>query len=124
MGEPNDPLPVIRVALASEGGTDVDRHFGRASRFPIYRWDGARWVFEEVRTVPPLCGEDGHGEGLPAAAGRFADCRFVLAVTAGPAVVQQLAQRGVNLMEAEGPIEPLLERLPRSPLYRKVFSRE
>jgi len=82
---------LIRAAVASQGGQTVDRHFGRASRFELYLWNGRSFAWEGERTVPALCGEEGHGEGLGTALARFSDCRFVLAAAAGPAVVQGLA---------------------------------
>jgi predicted Fe-Mo cluster-binding NifX family protein len=106
------------VAVATDGGVDIDACFGRTESFRIYRLaedgDGARYEFEETRQGPKPCRDKSHDEGvLDAAAELLKDCGMVLAGKIGPAAVKALSDRGIVGLAAPLNMEDALRRLAR-----------
>ena len=114
----------FKVAVVSDDGVHVDRHFGRATVFRTYQWSGGIWVQGEDLHVPALCGDEGHAPwGPEAAAEKLEGFRVVLAVQAGPHVARALQTRGIDLLSVEEEISVALDRIAQSVIYRKELNR-
>jgi predicted Fe-Mo cluster-binding NifX family protein len=105
-----------RIAIASDDGLTVHRHFGRAERFRIYDigfdGDGGGYDFVEERTVARLCAEGGHSAAaIEAVADALDDCEIVVAAKVGPGAAEYLMRRGKRVFEGYGMLEDLLREI-------------
>ena len=108
----------IKVAVASQNGTMVHQHFGRATQFLIYEIDGTEFRLLEARPNQPPCGtatEDGDSGHAPDAmqvtVQLVSDCRAVVIAQIGPGAVEKLSARGVLAFVIPDFIESALRRL-------------
>jgi predicted Fe-Mo cluster-binding NifX family protein len=100
------------VAVATDDGLTVHRHFGRAERFRIYDIGGGGYDFVGERAVARLCAEGGHSEdALEAAVGALEDCDIVVAAKVGPGAAEHLMRRGKRVFEGYGMLEDVLAQI-------------
>jgi predicted Fe-Mo cluster-binding NifX family protein len=101
-----------RVAIATDDGLTVHRHFGRAERFRIYDIDAGGYDFIEERTVARLCAEGGHSAvALEAAVGALEGCDIVVAAKVGPGAAEHLMRSGKRVFEGYGILEDILAQI-------------
>jgi len=109
------------VAVASTGGTYVDEHFGRASRFLVFDiTEDENIVLKEERNFTPACScmRGFHDDdALYDNASAFGDCRCLIASRIGPGALRILSEYGIEGYELPGKIEEAVHRMVQ---YRKV----
>ena len=101
----------MRIAVVSTDGTNVDDHFGKATRFLVFDLDGERQTLVANRPVSPLSsGAPGHAFDP----GRFAslaealeDCQQVYCTRIGKKPATELEARGVDTVVYHGPIDQI-----------------
>jgi predicted Fe-Mo cluster-binding NifX family protein len=112
---------VIRVAVASSTGVEVDGHFATAPSFAIHEFDGERWQAAGIRvnTVLACVCElgPGHRDFQPLV-GALADCHFVIALQIGPAAAEALFERGIRGQVASGPVAQALREFQISTKFK------
>jgi len=95
-----------KIAVASNDGLTIARHFGRTDRFSVFEIHGGKILGEELRTGTAGDRAEAHCDG-PDLPGRWAlgrqdvislleDCRTVLCRGMGLHVAEQFVRRGVN----------------------------
>jgi predicted Fe-Mo cluster-binding NifX family protein len=105
----------IRIAVASSDGVAIDRHFGRAKQFRIYRLADAGFEFVEDRAVTPPCSGQQHSDAnLADAAAVIADCQGVVALQIGPGAVDLLLGQRTLPFSMEGGVVEALQTLKES----------
>jgi nitrogen fixation protein NifX len=116
----------VKVALASSDGTQVDQHFGRASRFSIYRLRDGQWEHLEDRVNQPACAGHEHADGiLEQSAALIADCRGVAVSQIGVTAMDVLLARRILPFVLAGPVSDALATLQKSKLInRPTFTKE
>ncbi|HHV75505.1 MAG TPA: FeMo cofactor biosynthesis protein [Thermoanaerobacterium sp.] len=97
----------MKIALASSDGENVDSHFGKASRFIIYEFDGekAEMVDERKVNIDPA---EKHQWMKTLDAVR--DCDIVIAVQAGLKAKFGLEEASIRFVSDEGPIDDVIRR--------------
>lgn len=97
----------MKIAVASSDGTKVDLHFGQAREFSIYDFDEEKATFMERRHVEIIPDEKHQWhKSLDV----IEDCDVVICVQAGMNAKYGLEQKGIKLVQDDGPIEEVLER--------------
>jgi nitrogen fixation protein NifB len=98
--------PKVLVAVATKGGGLVNQHFGHAKEFMIYEVDATSVNFVGHRKIAEYC-QGGYGEEamLENIIGTVKDCQAVLASKVGPCPSKQLAEAGLQVIEAYDVIE-------------------
>jgi nitrogen fixation protein NifB len=113
-------LPLF--AVASKGGILVDQHFGHASDFYIYEYEGGTVRFKERRSVSKYCDGsescDGNGGGKNVKMDQILeavqDCVCVVAMRIGEAPKRKLMEKGVKVMMTYGRIEEVVDEAARA----------
>ncbi|UCH89996.1 MAG: radical SAM protein [Thermoplasmata archaeon] len=104
-----------QVAVASSNGRDVSEHFGHASIFQIYRFDGNDFIRLESREIPPLCCHDKDEadiiEKLSDITEDLSDCSVIICTRFGPNPRKILESEGFNILEKKGHIKSILRQL-------------
>jgi nitrogen fixation protein NifX len=97
---------MLKIAVASNDGSTVDEHFGRAKAFYIYEVedDGSSRLLEH-REIKP--GAEG-AHGSDAAVEQLGDVNAVLAVQIGPNAQGALTRRGIRSFALGGPVDRAL----------------
>jgi predicted Fe-Mo cluster-binding NifX family protein len=109
-----------RIALATNDGLTVHKHFGQADEYQIVDIDGESHEFVERRRVFPPCDGGEHLESaFDAVLAILRDCEAVFVGKIGPGASEYLAQRGIRSFEVPGVIDEILKKLAE----RKVFDR-
>lgn len=101
----------IRVAVASQDGSLVDRHLATTPCFHIHDFDGSAWHPVEIRAnldASCACGTGLSHRSFEPLVGRLADCQFVVAMQIGPAAAISLFREGIRAHVASGPTEQVL----------------
>lgn len=105
---------VIRAAFATSDGKETDRHFGAAERFDIYEIheETKKIRYIETRQVTSACQKHSHNAASMEEVLRAVnDCHVVFAACAGERAKEALAERQVQVIELEYPVETVLDRL-------------
>lgn len=95
----------MKLAIASQDGASMSRHFGRSSSFIVYDIDGQKIMSRHVRAVPAPAPDAPHGHGhlLDAIEG----CDTVLCGGMGTHAAEELRSRGINpLVTLDSTLEP------------------
>jgi predicted Fe-Mo cluster-binding NifX family protein len=105
----------LKVAVATNSGTVIDRHFGQVRELAVFDVDGDGNI-TGTGYRPGLascaCDDDAHGdEQIAAVLDSLADCKYVLATRIGPHMVRELALKGVTAFELFGEIAPALVKI-------------
>jgi len=100
----------LKIALASSDGQMVDLHFGRASKFIIYKFDGENVEIVAERKID-IKENEKHQWMKTLDAVR--DCDVVIAVQAGLRAKFGLEEAGVKFVADEGPVEDVIGRYIR-----------
>lgn len=111
-------LTTHRVALATNDGLTVYKHFGQADEYQVVDLRPDGYIFTERRKVPPPCTNGDHTEeGFDAVLELLSDCEAVFVGKIGPGASEYLAQRGFRAFEVPGVIEQILSKV----IERKVL---
>ncbi|MDR1495698.1 MAG: dinitrogenase iron-molybdenum cofactor biosynthesis protein [Clostridiales Family XIII bacterium] len=104
-----------RIAVASEDGLTVHRHFGRAEQFRIYDVDGGEYDYRETRAVTRACSEGGHSAtAFDAVLDILNDCEAVVVAKIGPGAAEYLMLRGMRVFEGYGTLDNILRQIASS----------
>lgn len=110
---------VIRVAVATNSGSFVDEHFGKAKRFNIYQLDGQEWRQVDVRQNDPACSCESHSDDLlDRTADLVNDCQGVIISQIGPGAMDTLLSRNIMPFALEGSVDEALATVLQSKLFR------
>lgn len=115
------------LAVASSDGINIDRGFGEASEFLIYKAEGREYTFEGRREYSagqeaPGCG---NGTGCGKEHGRvngckgaddpkvllLDDCRSVICSKIGPGIQKAFERKGISSFDIECRIEEALDKV-------------
>ena len=117
MSEEDKEAPYL-MALATSTGLEVDSHFGRASRFDVYRVQQDNFSFVESRVVRSACQHPGHDDVLlQQTSARLSDCAAVVCAQIGPGAQAVVEGAGISCYELGGPIQQVLRQVVS---YRQV----
>jgi predicted Fe-Mo cluster-binding NifX family protein len=106
----------MKIAVASNDGVSVSRHFGRTNRFSIYEVENDRILAEERRCdIRAVCADGDceahhvyhnrvHDYGHMIAA--LEDCRVIVCRGMGWRAAAALVRRGINPLVISGDISP------------------
>jgi predicted Fe-Mo cluster-binding NifX family protein len=110
-------MSVVRVAVASVNGQDIDQSLAEASHFRIYDVGTSRFEFVESReeAVPAA------GRSVEALLDTIADCSILLVRELGGATGGKLRVSWVTVWEVPTAINKALGRLGHSPLFRQAL---
>lgn len=94
----------VRVACASDGGGQLDGHFGSCRHFLVYQVSPREARLVEVRAA---------GEGTAQRAARVADCQVLCVLSIGGPPAARVTQAGVHPVRCSsaGPAIRMVERL-------------
>jgi nitrogen fixation protein NifB len=97
---------MLKIAVASNDGSTVDEHFGRAKAFCIYEVedDGTSRLVEHREIKPGA--EAAHGSD--AAVEQLSDVNAVLVAQIGPNAQGALTRRGIRSFALGGPVDKAL----------------
>ncbi len=103
---------MTRIALASNGGAEVDDHFGRAKFFRVYELTDGGWSFVETRDAVAACQHPRtHGKtDFDRVIGLLDDCDALIVQKIGEGAAAYLIARGVRVFEASGPVGAVLDK--------------
>jgi len=91
------PAGPVLVAVATEGGGRVNRHFGHATEFQVYEVGASGVKFVGHRRVDQYCqGGWGEHEQLPSIVAAIADCHAVLVSKIGACPREELRAAGIE----------------------------
>jgi len=97
----SDEVKPIRFAVASKTGINVDQHFGHATEFYIYDFDGGDAKFIEKREVPKYCTskdcDDDHEDKIDNIIKTIEDCSGVLALRIGDVPKIKLQKKNIKV---------------------------
>ncbi|MDP4090222.1 MAG: nitrogenase cofactor biosynthesis protein NifB [Bacillota bacterium] len=105
---------LMRIAVASKSGINIDQHFGYAKEFYIYEYTEAGIKFKEKREVEKYCtGKEDCGEEdkITNILNAIRDCRAVLAMRAGDEPVRKLREEGIIVYQMYESIFRGIERV-------------
>lgn len=101
-----------RIALATNDGLTVYKHFGQADEYQIVDLEPDGYIFSEQRRVQPPCINGEHTEkGFDSVLERLSDCEAIFVGKIGPGASEYLAQRGFRAFEVPGVIEQILSKV-------------
>ncbi|GHU49655.1 hypothetical protein FACS1894127_3410 [Clostridia bacterium] len=107
-----------RVALATNDGLTVFKHFGQADEFLIADLDGDTYTLGQRRKVSAACVNGSHDESRFAAVLEvLSDCEALFVGKIGPGAYDYLARHKVRVFEVPGVIENILSKV----IERKVL---
>lgn len=111
----------LKVAVASGDGISVDQHFGRASRFLVYRLRDGVWEHFATRVNTPACSGQEHSDGLlEQSAALIADCHGVAVAQLGATAFDLLLSRRILPFVLVGTVEEALDVFRKSKLINRV----
>jgi nitrogen fixation protein NifB len=106
---------MLKIAVASNDGTTVDEHFGRAKIFRIYEVDdnGASLLLEnrEIKPLPPGSPEPSHSSDVTVE--QLSDVNAVLAAQIGVNSQESLSNRGIRSFALKGSLEKAISSYGR-----------
>ena len=110
----------IKIAFASSDGVTVNEHFGRASRFLIFRLHKSGHDFLEERENYPSCAGQEHSDDLlEISADLISDCKGVVVSQIGPGAIDLLIERGIMPFTLPGRIDEALAVVAKSKVLTK-----
>ncbi len=96
------------VAVATSDGVNVDVHLGKAEKLLLYEIRQGEVALAGSRACPPKGGGEGRWESLAAI---LADCRALIAASAGEAPRQALLERGLPVVTGSTTVEEAAARV-------------
>ena len=105
----------VKIAIASNDGTTVNEHFGRAAAFRIYRLRDLGYEYLETRPGTPVCsGHEHDDDRLLDVARSLSDCRGVVASQIGVGAIDALLMYRIMAFTLPGTIDEAIEALLRA----------
>lgn len=94
MSDPLSSFSVSQVVVATRDGQRVDQHFGTATTFQVFGWDGQQPVLLATRQLE----DHAQGDEDPRATilRMLADCGVLLVAKIGPTPQEMLAKAGIE----------------------------
>lgn len=118
---------VYLLAVASSDGINIDKGFGEATEFLIYKVEGKEYSYQGKRKYSVLqnaskCGngagcekEHGRGNGCGGAGSPkvlfLDDCRCVICSKIGPGIQKAFERRGISTFDIECPVDTALAKI-------------
>lgn len=111
------------IAVASEDGKNVNRHFGKAEKFYIYESAEDEINLLEIRNVSPGCSGCGnHNDSkIEANLEVIKDCDYLIVERIGEKSFQAAESFGIEPFEIPGNIEEGIDKLIRYIKVQKLF---
>jgi nitrogen fixation protein NifB len=111
---------IHRVALATDDGLFVNKHFRQASEFHVVDVGEETYSFVEQRKVSATVSNGKHDAGsFEEVRTTLSDCEAVFVAKIGSSASQYLAQSGIRAFEVPGEIDRILRKV----IERKVLDR-
>jgi predicted Fe-Mo cluster-binding NifX family protein len=108
---------IMRIAVASKDGKEINQHFGHAERFLIFQVAGNDVTLEEEMLVERYCSYDPdhplRKHLLDAIAEALKGCRAVVCSQIGEAPRVEMERLGVEVFATGGPIKETLVELAK-----------
>lgn len=100
------------VAVASESGINVDRHFGQVAEFQIIEVnENTAWRVVEKREIERACVGYCDHERIAEVANQLKDCKYVLSSKIGIGAARILQNIGIVPLEIIAPIAYAVEKI-------------
>jgi predicted Fe-Mo cluster-binding NifX family protein len=113
----------IKIAAASNGGSKVDEHFGRATKFSVYELEGESLTFLEVRETDRICRNGEHNlTEMERTVNLIRDCPVLLVAKIGYGARAVVQEAGIKVFEANGSIETALKKLRTSTYFVNMLN--
>ncbi|CUH97073.1 hypothetical protein P22_3199 [Propionispora sp. 2/2-37] len=100
----------FRVAVASDDGRLINRHFAKTEQFWIFKLVDGRFYLDEVRDVQPVA-YDNHQEKLLRIVEGIEDCGMAVASEIGPGAAVIMGQKGMEPFVTGDTVEEALARI-------------
>ena len=97
----------MRIAIASSDGVNVDLHFGKANSIYVYDVDEDKPNYIEHRSIII---EENKRHQWRKIIDNITDCDVVICVQAGFKSKIGIEEKGIKLVEDEGPLNDVLEK--------------
>ena len=112
---------MVKVAIASSDGKNVNEHFGRAAFFHIYCLSESDYSKEGIRDVVAACQHvRGHSEtNFERVLSLVSDCDALLVSKIGESAAAYLIERNVRVFEVQGEIDAVLKKIIAERLLKK-----
>jgi len=109
---------VMKIAICSSDGRNVNEHFGRTETFYIYKFEDNKAVFLEKRKTSKYSpGEPDHKfdkENFETVVDLIKDCKIVYSSKIGDIPALKLKEKGISPIKYEGRIEGLFRKMERN----------
>ncbi len=101
---------MLKIAVATSDGKNIDEHFGQARVFRIFEVaeDGTFQLLEERPITPHCPGDPEVVHAADATVEQLADVNVVLVNRIGPGAAQTLEERGIRAFALNGPVDRAL----------------
>jgi predicted Fe-Mo cluster-binding NifX family protein len=111
----------IKIAVASSDGVNVNQHFGRATKFRIYRLDTDSYEYIEERATVPACSGQQHSDyGLEQTAALITDCQGVVVSQIGAGAIDVCIAQRTLPFSLEGSIDEAMQTLIKSNRFKHL----
>ena len=106
----------IRFAVASKSGLYVDEHFGHATEFYIYDFEGGDVKFIEKREANKFCTgieecDDSHSDKINNIIETIKDCSTVIAFRIGEEPKEKLQRKNINVYQSHDEIKNSIRKI-------------
>jgi nitrogen fixation protein NifB len=101
---------MLKIAVATSDGLNIDEHFGQAKSFRVFEVDeSGDFSFIEVRQIIPHCpGNVTDAHPADAAVERLVGVDAVFVNRIGPGATKSLEERGIRAFALSGPVDRAL----------------
>lgn len=101
---------MLKIAVATSDGVNIDEHFGQARVFRIFEVEesGAFRLLEERPITPHCPGDHAAGHSADATVAQLGDVEAVLVNRIGPGAAKNLESKGIRAFALSGPVDRAL----------------
>ncbi|HEY6007665.1 MAG TPA: NifB/NifX family molybdenum-iron cluster-binding protein [Geobacteraceae bacterium] len=101
---------MLKIAVATSDGQNIDEHFGRAKTFRIFEVEesGAFSLVEERKIIPHCPGDSVVAHAADATVEKLVGVDAVLVNRIGPGAAKSLEARGIRVFALSGPVDRAL----------------
>lgn len=96
-------IKILKFAVSSKSGVNIDQHFGQAKEFHIYAFDGENIKYLEKRNVDKYCTGtekcEEHDDKIGKILNTIYGCDAVLTLRAGIEPIKKLEEKGIRVIQ-------------------------
>ncbi|WP_026881930.1 nitrogenase cofactor biosynthesis protein NifB [Clostridium akagii] len=101
--EDTQKTKILKFAISSKSGINIDQHFGHSNEFHIYSYDGVNVKYLEKRDVDKYCDGaeecDEHDDKIGKILKTIEGCDAVLTLRAGIEPIKKLEKKGIRVIQ-------------------------